>query len=391
MKPWVLLVGTSFSAAPLLFALRRRGFRVAVCGAQSSDPCVAYADAYHPLDYSDRETLLHLIQQQGYRYVCPSCNDYAYLSASYAAHRLGLPGYDTPAATAIIHNKARFRAHAEAIGLSSPRARAADDPAAVRQLRLPLLVKPTDSFSGRGMQRVEQYAELAAALDQAKLESRDGEAVVEEFINGSLHSHSAFLAGGEIAHDAFVDEFCQTYPYQVDCSNSPSRLSETVKTRVRDEVLRLAASLCLADGLIHTQFINGPDRPYLIESMRRCPGDLFYHLVEFSTGGRYLDSYVAPFIGQALPSYTPAPLSYWARHTVSFATETVFFSLSPKLPQALDIRVFPLAESASAVRPAPYGKAAIVFARLSDQEALFDIAPRLASFFPAHTLERDHE
>lgn len=391
MKPWILLVGTSFSAAPLLLTLRQQGFLIAVCGAQPDDPCVALADAYHPLDYADPQALLALIQREGYRHVCPSCNDYAYLSACHAANLLGLPGYDTAQVSATLHNKTRFRAHAQAIGLSAPRACAADDTAALQALSLPLLVKPSDSFSGRGMQRVTRYEDLDAAIAAARQASRSGGAVVEEFISGSLHSHSAFLQDGQILQDVFVDEFCQTYPYQVDCSNAPSCLSDTVKDRVRQEILRLVQSLQLVDGLLHTQFIDHDGQPYLIEPMRRCPGDLYYHLVTFSTGMPYLENYVAPFAGLPMRGGQPAAAACWARHTISFAQDSVFFSLSPQIPAAQDVRIFPLADSAASIRAAPYGKAAIVFARLPDTATLFDLTPKLGSLFPANTLERQHD
>lgn len=391
MKPWILLVGTSFSAAPLLQALRGMGFAVAVCGALPDDPCVAMADAYHQLDYSDREALLALVRREGYRYLCPSCNDYAYLAACYVADQLGLPGYDAPAHTAILHDKAAFRAHAQTIGLQVPRACAADDSTGLQALRLPLLVKPTDSFSGRGMQRVTQRAQLADAIARARQASRSGSVVVEEFIDGSLHSHSAFIQDGRILQDVFVDEFCQVYPYQVDCSNAPSRLDETVRERMRQQILQLVASLQLCDGLLHTQFIDHHGQPYLIEPMRRCPGDLYYHLVQLATAMPYVDNYVAPFAGRAMQAGGRDCAQYWARHTVSFARDSVFYSLSPRVPQALDLRLYPLADSASTIKAAPYGKAAIVFARLPDAATLFELAPRLGSLFAANLPERHHD
>ena len=40
----VLLVGSSFSAMPLLEELKKRAFHVSVCGKYRTDPCHYYAD-----------------------------------------------------------------------------------------------------------------------------------------------------------------------------------------------------------------------------------------------------------------------------------------------------------------------------------------------------------
>ena len=63
MSGTALLVGSSFSAIPLFFALKRRGLRVEVCGNLPGDPCHQYADASHAIDYSDREALLAVARE----------------------------------------------------------------------------------------------------------------------------------------------------------------------------------------------------------------------------------------------------------------------------------------------------------------------------------------
>lgn len=380
-KKRVLLVGTSYSAAPLLDALRNLGFSVDACGAYREDPCALLADAYHCIDYADRDALLNLASAGGYDYLCPSCNDTAYLASAYVAEKLGMPGFDRYETASLLHDKARFRAFAQSNHLPVPRAIVDDGIAenAVASLRPPLLVKPTDSFSGRGVTRIESTAQLAAALTAARGASRASRVVIEEFIEGSLHSHSAFLHDGRIVEDFFVDEFCEVYPYQVDCSNHPSRLTDPVRATVRKVITQLAEVLALADGLLHTQFIHGPAGTYIIECMRRCPGDLYYHLIEFSTGARYIENYVAAFTGKppcAANNAAPMPCEPWARHTVSFARDTVFYSLGQHIP-AREVRTFPLCQSASLIRAAPYGKAAILFARFSSGKEAFALTQNL--------------
>ena len=378
MRERVLLVGSSFSAAPLLDALKSMGKEVAVCGNLPTDPCVTWADAYYSLDYSDPQALADLVKTESFSALCPSCNDYSYLAATAVASMLGLPGFDCPETTSILHNKARFRDFAMRHGIPVPRAWILIDAEnwATTAFPYPLLVKPTDSFSGRGICKVESSNELAPAIEAGQLASQQGKVLVEEFIDGTLHSHSAFLSGQIIAEDFFVDEFCTVYPYQVNCSNSPSHLSIAIRNRVRDCITEIAQLLSLTDGLLHTQFMVRGHDIYIVECMRRCPGDLYYHLVSLSTQVAYIQNYLRPFLGEVIipsPKHGNIP---WARHTISLPTSAIVWSLGHKIPSS-EVRLFPLRESGSLIGQAPYDKSAIIFARFDDQKELFRITPDL--------------
>ena len=171
----------------------------------------------------------------------------------------------------------------------------AGESGATAGLRYPLLVKPVDSFSGRGVTKLVEAAGLSEALAAARQASRSGESVVEEFVDGRLYSHSAFIRKQEIVADFFAEQnFCTLYPYRVNCSNHPSSLPANHRDSVREAVGRLIRLLGLKDGLLHTQFIADADDFWIIECMRRCPGDLYGHLIELSAGIDYADLFVLP-------------------------------------------------------------------------------------------------
>jgi hypothetical protein len=382
-QPSVLLVGSSFSACPLFFSLKKRGLRVAVCGNLPDDPCHAYADGSFYIDYSSSKALADVLDANKFDYLVPSCNDAGYLSCAELAQARGFAGFDSFETTLILHEKAKFRNFATSAGLRVPGFVDATNGTAsgLERLRFPVLVKPVDSFSGRGVSKVSAERELDAALSRAREESRSGAAVVEEFIEGSLHSHSAFIAGGHIVQDFFVDEFCTVYPYQVDCSNHPSLLEEEVRADVRAQMQKLITSLSLCDGLLHTQFIVSGGAPYIIECMRRAPGDIYNVLIERSTGYDYAGAYVEGFLGGAPKAHRPdAVVRNFARHTVSRSEGQVFASLevTREVPAC---EFFPLKTSGHRLEPAPFDKLGIAFIEYPDRESMWSSAPRLAQQF----------
>ncbi|WP_414159396.1 ATP-grasp domain-containing protein [Pseudomonas sp. BNK-45] len=383
-----LLVGSSFSASPIFFTLKRFDLHVSVCGNLKTDPCHQYADESFYIDYSKPEELLRLVEEHKFDYIVPSCNDYAYMSCVAVAEKHGYLGFDKLDTAQILHNKREFRKFAEKTSLSAPKFIHQKEGATLdaSTLKLPLLVKPVDSFSGRGVTKISKLSDLQEALSHAHAASRSNEVVLEEFIEGNLHSHSAFIKDKEILFDFFVDEYCTVYPYQVNCSNYPSGISEKVRSSVRTQIEQLASKLELSDGLLHTQFIASGETPWIIECMRRCPGDLYGSMIELSTGVDYTELYVRPFIDQELPQNVPTPREkYFCRHTVSRDKPLVNFSFSYRFP-ATRVDIVPLKGSGEILEKAPFDKLAIIFAEFSDQESMLKIAPELAQFIDIRKL-----
>ena len=326
--------------------------------------------------------MLALSEAEHFDFLVPTCNDFSYMSCAWVAERQGFVGFDCYSVANILHTKNAFRQFMEWHGFPSPRSRYPIQGTEVdlAGLRFPLLVKPVDSFSGRGVRKIDNVSGLSDALQSAQQASRSGKVVVEEFVEGHLFSHSAFIRQQVIAADFFVDEFCTVYPYQVDCSHHPSSLPVGVQDAVRVEMIRLVTLLGMQDGLLHTQFIYDGENFWIVECMRRCPGDLYGHLVELSTGAAYTDFFVRPFLGEALPAaWGAAQVKPVGRHTISTCQKLVSYAFAIHVPDA-QVRIVPLKNSGEVLLPAPFDKLAILFAEYSSLEAMLEHSPRLAEF-----------
>jgi formate-dependent phosphoribosylglycinamide formyltransferase (GAR transformylase) len=360
----VLLIGSSFSAMPMLFDLKRRGMHVTVIGKHRDDPCHSYADQSIYEDYSNRDTLLNVCREAAFDYIVPSCNDYSYVAGAFVADLMGFSGFDSPETTSILHTKNRFRQFCQAIGIPAPRIYG-EVSAASRDLPVPItgpaLVKPVDSFSGRGVRLVREASELSDAIDWAFDTSRQKGAVIEQFVQGHLHSHTAFIANGQIVWHDYVDEFCEVYSYQVDRSIYPSRLSNSIRAAVNESIIKIVASLQLCDGLLHTQFIASDSEFWIIECMRRCPGDLYGQHFKMALGYNYESQYVASFVGQLPePPNKVGRATRIERRVISVGEPRAFFGLRLQAGEQ-KVTYVPLKGSGGLLEAAPFDKAGIVF------------------------------
>ncbi len=380
MKKKVLLLGSSFSALPILKYLQKNNFEVTVCGSIESDPCHHFADDSVYINYLNVDEVEQEVKRKKYDYIVPSSNDTSYLTCSKIAQNFTYPGIDSVEVTNIIHNKEYFRSFCEKNNIISPRSKTislynTDDVL----LNYPLLVKPTDSFSGKGITKVNNHFELKSALNRISEVSKDDNCVVEEFVEGTLHSHSAFVRNGIIAQDFFVDEFCTTYPYQVNCSNFPSRLSSNLKKMVKNEIERIIQKLNLVDGLLHTQFITENEKFWIIESMRRAPGDLYGHMIKLSADFDYTAFYVNPFVDIKneninLKFNTLKPIS---RYTVSSKEKCYPVSLSINFPFK-NIEIINLKTCGQPMEEAPFDKHSIMFFEHDNLNSMFDKTSNLS-------------
>lgn len=359
----VLLVDTNFSALPIRDWLRSIGHEVYVIGGNAADSLARADSAWRAVDYSDNRQLVGAVEELGIDYVVPGCNDRSYLSCSEASEHPAFHAIDPPATTYVINNKRAFREYAGREGLSVPKVFLSASPPP----GMPVIVKPVDAFSGRGVTTVFDAAQgLANAIECAQRASATADYVVEEFVSGQLYSHSAFIRDGVVCTDFIVVEHCSANPYAVDTSYVMDGFPSAMLRRVREEVEHFARDLCLVDGLVHTQFISDGTKFWLIEVTRRCPGDLYSQLIELSTGFPYAAAYAAPFVGETIPAFSRHPHSQpILRHTITTMERRTLKDVRFHLPVVID-RLVPLAATGTALEQAPKGRVAVLFLQAND-------------------------
>lgn len=359
----VLLVDTNFSSGPIYQYLIKAGCAVTVVGGNPGDALAKCADDYVNIDYSDLDKTRQLISDRKIDYLVPGCNDRSYMVCSEINHDGRFPGIDIFDTADVINNKERFRAFAVAHGLPAPRVLTKNEIGS----RWPVIVKPVDAFSGRGVAIVREgnKFELESALTNARDASRTGVCIVEDYVEGQLYSHSAFIQKGCIIADRLVEEHGTANPFVVDTSRVVSDFPQSMLDDIRDSVSLLANKLDFQDGLVHTQFISNGTSYWLIEVTRRCPGDLYSQLIELSTGLNYAENYARPFIGQSFEMQDPGLMKLVLRHTLTQSSGYVLGSIEFNMP--LMIRKWvPIGMTGDRLRASPYGRTGILFAESLD-------------------------
>ena len=376
----VLLVDTNFSSRPIFNYLVKLGHEVHVVGSNPYDCLAQTSERYWQVDYADTRALSVLVEKEKFRYLVPGCTDRSYSSCAIVAQGR-FPGIASVSVDQDLNHKDLFRSLGERIGLPVPKLQWKDSlqlksksfPVA-GNLHWPLVVKPVDGFSGKGiaiLQRSEEFM-LHEAMSTARSISSRGQCIIESYVHGQLHSHSAFLNGGQVVSDVIVEEHCTANPVVVDTSRVLPIIRDNVRDKLRRSIELLAKELELTDGLVHTQFILNGDDISLIEITRRCPGDLYSQLIELSGYKDYVSNYVRPFLGLPLEGFKLQTYVPIMRHTVTVPVNQNFDHLHFRQIVSLE-RWVPLAVTGQNLGASPAGRVGILFTRANDEAQLSKI------------------
>jgi biotin carboxylase len=365
----VLLLDSNVASLPIYRFLRRVADRVHVMGGNPADFLARFApEAYVQLDYSRVDEVRAFMEREGITHVVPGCNDVSYLSSARLDDAGRFPGIDSEGVTETINNKEKFRAFAAGAALSVP---AVHSPGS--RITSPVIVKPVDAYSGRGVTVLKEPTPetLDAAVKTAVGFAKSGRCVVEDYVDGQLYSHSAFLAGGRILLDVVVEEHGSANQFAVDTSHLVTDFPAELLHRLRDEITGMAARLSLVDGLVHTQFIRSGSRFWIVEITRRCPGDLYSRLVELSTGVPYAEYYARPFLGMKIDHVeTVSVKRLILRHTISRPSDGLPF-VSLRFHESVEIEEYvPLALTGDALPRSPFGRVGLLFLRADSRQRL---------------------
>ncbi|OHD17253.1 MAG: hypothetical protein A2Y34_18460 [Spirochaetes bacterium GWC1_27_15] len=98
---------------------------------------------------------------------------------------------------------------------------------AVKNLGLPLVIKPADNMGARGVMKIESEEVLEYAFTNAKTGSPSGELIVEEYMAGPELSIDALVYNNEIHITGVADRLIEREPYFIEIGHvMPSNLPE---------------------------------------------------------------------------------------------------------------------------------------------------------------------
>jgi len=284
----ILILGAGAWQAPYIWKAKELGLKVFATDWEDGAPGAPLADVFRRIDLRDQERSLAFASENRVEAIFTSA-DIGVPAAAYIADRLGLR-YHSPEVALTATNKRVMRDRAKASGVGGPRyftGRNLEDAlAAAREIGFPVVMKPVDNCSSRGVSVVDNPLELQSRFPECEKASLTGEILIEELMNGTEGSVEALVEEGEPVVLGICDKQKSPLPYRYDLQlNYPGNYSNEQVCAIHQFIQKLVRGFGIKSGIIHVEIIVKATSVRLIElAVRGCGSNVITHLIPAMKG-----------------------------------------------------------------------------------------------------------
>ena len=317
-KDKALVLGGTLPHATLVKKLKERGYYTILVDYTEKPPAAPLADLHIKESTLDKEKVLELAISHQVKLVISTCIDQANVTACYIAEKLDLPkpyAYSTSlAVTDKIQMKRRM------VENNIPTSRfyewTSDEAGQSQQLRFPVIVKPADSNSSKGVKMAATPEEREQCVKEALAYSRSGKVILEEFVSGKEIGIDCYVQDGK-ATLLMVKErrkipSADGSVQQIFGCTWPDEISNKNHEKYRQLVENIACAFGLDNTPLMVQAIVKDDKLYVIEFAPRIGGGESFRIIHRCTGFDFVDAAIASFLGEKVSLEHSYPNTYFA-------------------------------------------------------------------------------
>ena len=286
MKRALVLAG-GIAQVALIKELKSRGYLTML--ADMNPDCVAakVCDEFYPVSAMDVDGIKTLAKEHNVDMVLTACADQILVAEVDVCEELGLKTYLDRKTVDLVSNKSRMKEVFVKNGIPTSgyvvlNSFSEDK---IKGLRYPLVVKPVDAYSAKGVRKCNDREEVEKYLPEAVRISRTKTAIVEEYISGEELTIEAFVCNGratvlcigsknKLKNGRFVLSG-SFYPADI-----PAGLTEEINRTTQ----KIADAFHLDNSPININMITDGKHGYVLEFCARTGGFVKYEITRIMSG-----------------------------------------------------------------------------------------------------------
>lgn len=286
MKALVLCGGIPQIA--LIEDLKSRGIYILLADMNPNVVARDYADEFFPVSVLDVDAIRNLAKNEQVDFVITVCADQVLQVVAQVSEELGLPCYIDFDTAKKVSNKELMKKifHENGIPTSKYVIAKDFDKTLVEGMRYPIIVKPVDSYSSRGVKKVNNIDDLEDAFVNASNISRIKNVIVEEFVEGVEVSVDAYVELG-VAKTLCIsqlDKIPNNDKFVIHRCSYPALISPEVNLKIELICQKIAEAFNLINTPLLVQLIVSDDEISVLEFCARTGGGDKFRLIKKATG-----------------------------------------------------------------------------------------------------------
>jgi biotin carboxylase len=285
----ILIIAAGVWQIPVIKKAKDMGLTVISTDRDPGAPGFAFADFHETVDITDLAGTLAVAKKYVVDAVITDQTDVAVPTAAYISEKLGLPGiwYETALRAT---NKFLMREACRKAGVPMPayrKVRTTDEAAgAAEEIGYPVVIKPVDSQSSRGVAKVFNPSDMYMWFPRAIENTREQSVLIEEMMTGVESSLEGFVIDGKLTVLGICDKVKCPPPFSYDLRLVyPAFFEQKIIDEMKAMNQTIVAAIGISSGITHTEMIVTPEGPRLLEiAARGCGSRVASDLIPAMTG-----------------------------------------------------------------------------------------------------------
>lgn len=284
-KKKILILGGNYSTVAVVNYAHELGFYVIVTS--NTDPngdAKRIADESLEYSSSDYDSIVKYIKENDIDGVMTGASEFHILNMIRICKMANLPVYATEEQWNICQNKQSFKNLCRKYGVPCVQEFSANDNSST--FDYPIIVKPTDGCSARGITVCQTVDEYSKAIEKALEYSTEKKVIIEKFVEnkGTTMSVRYIAVDGELYLEAVGDR------YVLDSEKGkalitaaafyPSKYTDFYIKEVDEKVKAMFKGLGLKNGVLFMESIANDDGIWFYEMGLRISGGMTYKITE---------------------------------------------------------------------------------------------------------------
>lgn len=303
----VLVLAGGFDQIALIQELKKRGHVVVLVDFYENPPAKHYANKHIVASTLDIDSVVLIAKVERVDLICTACTDQALLTVACVSERLNLPCYISYQTGLNVTNKSYMKEilTKNSIPTSKYVIVSNADVNSIKGFSFPLVVKPVDCNSSKGVRRVDDEDDFIKYVKEAIDYSRTRKAIIEEYKEGTEISADFYIDHGE------VKLLSATASIKIKNRKSFTILGSdypAIDFEQQERFVAIATKISQAFSLNNTpllvQLIVNKDEINVLEFSARMGGGSKYRLIQVLSGVDIMSTYVDRILGD-LPIVNP--------------------------------------------------------------------------------------
>ncbi len=301
MKALVLAGG--FPQIALIKELKKRGYTIVLADWNENPVAKPYADIFYQVSTLDIEAITEVAKKENVDFLITVCTDQALLTVAQVSEDLNLPCYIDYNTALNVTNKTHMKNMfwQNNIPTAGYKIMASLDETQLTNLQYPLIVKPVDCNSSKGVKKVNNIEELKIAFNDAINLSRTKTAIVEEFVEGSEMTVDVYVENGiaNVLSVANSDKIADRDKFVIFRTRYPaSELNDNIMLLIKETSQKIADAFGIKNSPMLIQMITDGKKISVLEFSARTGGGVKYLLIKKVSGFDVISAVVDLTLGK---------------------------------------------------------------------------------------------